>query len=110
MKNRVRGLALIVTMLVPSNANAVLFDTGTRFLVYDRQNQRWSAPVSGQCEYEGLTLHLSCDLEKPDPACEIVEISNLFPEDFCPPKVVIQYPSILYCFKPKDCDKEYMCC
>lgn len=117
MKKLLSGLALIVATTLPNNSDAVIMDDGRRIVVYDRQNQRWMAPVSGKCDYKGLILDLSCDLEQ-SPGCIITEtydgsgkkLSGGFPEDFCLPKVVIQYPTILYCIDPQDCDKELMCC
>lgn len=117
MRKLLSGLALIVATTLPNNSDAVIMDDGRRIVVYDRQNQRWSAPVSGKCDYKGFTLHLSCDLEQ-SPGCAIKEtydhlgnkLPERFPEDLCPPKVVIQYPAILYCFDSQDCDKELMCC
>ena len=113
MRKLLSGLALIIMTAVSNNSNAVLLDTGTRFLTCD--NQGCHAQVSGSCEYKGYTLYLSCDLEKED-VCPIMGVYDpsgkkvRFPDDMCPPKVLIQYPHILYCFDSKKCDKEFMCC
>ncbi len=118
MGRMLQGLAFIVATALSNNSSAVLTELGNRIAVYDQKNQRSSVPFSGSCNYEGYTLHLSCDLERPSPKCTITETYDgsgkkmeKFPDDIiCLPKVAMQYPRILFCFGNDDCDKEFMCC